>query len=137
MKSRLFSAVDDLLRTRGSKILAEKSGGTQKKKENYISGCLLIFDYPFRAYLFFFFHAENQRPTGRVVISISSALWTESFVPRETKRLAALGGRSEYTRKSGNLKKSLRSRYALPAFATLSDFRFATGGVLASLLRSR
>lgn len=138
MKFRLFSAVDGLLRTRVSKTFAEKSGRIQKKEkqeENDIPGCLLIFDYPFRAYLFF--HAENQRPTGRVVISISSALWVESFVPRETKRLAALGGWREYTRKSGNLKKSLRSRYALPTFATLSDFRFATGGVLASLLRSR
>lgn len=62
MKSRLFSAVDDLLRTRVSKILAEKSGGTQKKKENYISGCLLIFDYPFRAYLFFFFTRKINDP---------------------------------------------------------------------------
>ena len=53
MKFRLFSAVDGLLRTRVSKIFAEKSGGIRKKEEkkrNDISGCLLIFDYPFRAY---------------------------------------------------------------------------------------
>lgn len=135
MKFRLFSAVDGLLRSRVSKIFAKMSGRIQKKEKKKETISLVIFDYPLRAYLFF--RAKNQRPTGRVVISISSALWVESFVPRETKRSAALGGRREYTRKSGNLKKSLRSRYALPAFATLSDFRFATGGVLASLLRSR